>query len=348
MRHLVTGALVLGALLAACATDSSTNSLNGGSSHARVLLTDSPFPYDDYASVNIYIVSVEASTASDSGAISDPSTWTTVAEPHRAVNVLGLSDGATELLGETDLSAGTYRAVRVTIDVDSSSVIGTGGSPVPVLWQASGRSVLNALVESPLDAPEAGADIVIDFDLGRSFEVMTDSSNAGTRTLLFIPWIRAVNAAATATVTGTVSSSDPVRNRAAVASRRFPNGGDYYYTAASSRVAADGSFRLPWLATGHYQITVEAEDAAGRPYVTDPAVVDLVAGQVVSLPALTLHPDTGGAFPDTVTVNPDSGVVNPDTGTTNPDSGTTNPDSTTSGAPVHAMVRRLDLKPVGR
>lgn len=358
MRPFVTGALALSALVAACTTGTP---VDVGSSHTRVLLTDSPFPYDDLSSVDIYVVKVEASTAADSGALSDPSTWTTIVEPHRAVNVLNLSNGVTELLGEADLSAAVYRAVRVTIDADSSDVMDASGVPFNVLWQGTGRQVLNALVVSPIDQPESGADIVLDFDLGQSFEFLADTTPAGPRSVLFFPVIRAVNVKATGTITGSVSSSDPVRNRTAVASRPFVNS-DTYFQVATARVNSDGSFLLPWLTPGHYQITVEAEDTAGKPYVTDPALTDLVAGQTVAVPPLTLHPDTGAVIPDSsttlpdsTTTPPDSSTTPPDSTTTPPDSGTTSPDSastgtdsTTSGAPVRAMVRRLGLEPSGR
>lgn len=291
--------LAIVAMPLACIQSDSVTGGNGSS--VRVLLTDSPFPYDDMKSVDIYVVKVEASTASDSSAISDPSTWTTIAEPHRAVNVLALSDGATELLGENELSAATYRAVRMTIDVDSSSITRADGTPQAVIWQATGRDVLNALVESPVSAPASGADIVIDFDLGRSFEfVGADSSH--TETLLFIPWIRAVNAAATGTIEGTVAdTSGAARNQVVVAERRFPNGGEWYYSAATSHVASDGSYRLRYLAEGHYHVYAWAEAPNGDPIMTETRTVDITAGQVVTIPGLTLGPDTSSVVVDSGT-----------------------------------------------
>ncbi|HKI93654.1 MAG TPA: DUF4382 domain-containing protein [Gemmatimonadales bacterium] len=352
MKVLSATLLVCGGLVAACSTGGPITS--SGVSHTRVLLTDAPFPYDDLSAVNIYIVSVEASSAADSGSISDPSTWATIAEPHRAVNVLALTGGTTEVLGETDLSAGVYRAVRVTIDVDSSTVLAGDGTPVPVLWQASGRDALNALVESPIDAPEAGADIVLDFDLARCFQYFTDPGDTTSRQLVFIPWIRAVNAAATGSVTGMVTdptaSPVPIRNRTAVASRQLPGGGDSYYLAASSHVASDGSFALRWLTAGHYRIAVEAETITGLPYVTDSVFLDVVAGQSADVGTLLLHPDTlAGSIDSTGTGGQDSTGSAPDsTGAGGDTTGGGGTDSTNSGAPVRAAIRQLDLRPAGR
>ena len=64
---------------------------------ARVLLTDAPFPFDSVASVNLYVVSVEAATTPDTGS---RATWTTVAEPHRTFNLLAVQQGATAFVGE--------------------------------------------------------------------------------------------------------------------------------------------------------------------------------------------------------------------------------------------------------
>lgn len=359
MKTLAIALLVCGGLVAACSTGGPITS--SGMSHTRVLLTDAPFPYDDLSAVNIYIVAVEASSAADSGSISDPSTWTTVAEPHRAVNVLGLTGGTTEVLGETDLSAGVYRAVRITIDVDSSTVLAADGTPVPVLWQASGRDALNALVESPIDAPEAGADIVLDFDLARCFQYLIDPNDSASKRLVFIPWIRAVNAKATGSVIGMVTdltaSPVPVRNRTAVASRQLPGGGASYYLAASSHVASDGSLALHWLTAGHYLIAVEAETITGLPYVSDSVLVDVVAGQSADVGTLLLHPDTlAGSIDSTGTGGVDStgsgqdstGTVRDSAGAGGDTTGGGGVDTSSSGAPIRTAVRYLGLRPTGR
>lgn len=331
-------AVAIAAMPIACTQGDSVVNVNGSS--VRVLLTDSPFPYDDLKSVDIYVVKVEASTAADSGAISDPSNWVTIAEPHRAVDVLALTDGATELLGEQSLSAATYRAVRLTIDVDSSSITRNDGSPQPVIWQATGRDVLNALVESPVDAPASGANIVIDFDLGRSFEFLVPDSSQ-TETLLFIPWIRAVNAAATGEITGTVTdTTGGARNQVVVAERRFPNGGDWYYQAATAHVASDGTYHLRFLAEGHYHVWAWAESPTGGSVLTPTLVTDVTAGQTVNLAGLTFGPDTSGVFVDSSAGGGDSSGSTWDS--------TGGSDSTTSGVAVmrSETLRRSGLLPV--
>src|SRR5205823_6499883 len=75
------------------------------------------------------------------------------------------------------------------------------------------------LVEEPLDlstraaAAPGGAVIVIDFDVGRSFLY----DYFGTREFTVLPWLRAVNSAATGTLAGTVTTdsggrAQPVKN----------------------------------------------------------------------------------------------------------------------------------------
>src|SRR5438309_775619 len=176
---------------------------------ARVLLTDAPFPFDSVASVNLYVVSVEAATTPDTGS---RATWTTVAEPHRTFNLLAVQQGATAFVGEGELPVGQYRAIRMTIDVDSSSVLWGDGTRAQVDWGA-GRWTLYAWVQPPFSVGDAGADIVLDFDVGLSFpyDLFGDGHFA------FGPWLRAVNSAATGAIAGTVTTdytgtTTPLRN----------------------------------------------------------------------------------------------------------------------------------------
>src|SRR5687768_9771828 len=119
-------ALLALALVSACGESSGVR--GGGST--RILLTDSPFPYDRIASVNVHIVRVQVAASADT---SGPGVqWTTVAEPNRTVDLLTLQSGTTTLLGETSVDAGTVGAVRVVINSARSSVVDNAGNAVTV------------------------------------------------------------------------------------------------------------------------------------------------------------------------------------------------------------------------
>lgn len=184
------------ALLVPAACGDGTAPRTHGDGSTSVLITDGPFPYDSLQSVNVYVVSIAASPAADTSA---GASWVTIAEPHRAFNLLDLQSGRTALAGAAKIPAGEYKAVRVIIDTDSSSIVTKEGFSASIDWQSSaGRPVLYALVEHPVSVPEEGASIVIDFDVGRSFLCPIE----GCSSFIFSPVLRAVDAAATGSISG--------------------------------------------------------------------------------------------------------------------------------------------------
>ncbi len=182
--------LMLAVLGTACYKDDSSGPANRRPM-AKVLLTDSPFPYDTVDRVDIYVVSISASTQSDTATSADSMSWVTITAPHRTFNLLDLQQGTTALVGEGELPADQYRAVRLVINTDSSAVIGVGGSPRLVHWNGPAIQAIHAFVENPVAVPEQGAEIVIDFDVGRSFHY----NDLDDGYFNFFPWIRAVNKA---------------------------------------------------------------------------------------------------------------------------------------------------------
>src|SRR5438105_13055780 len=99
-------ALVAGVALltgmGACYKDDATGTVNHGKPVAKVLLTDAPFPFDSVASVTVYVVRIEASTATDTTGGGD---WVVITEPRKASNLLTLQQCGTALVGEAELPA---------------------------------------------------------------------------------------------------------------------------------------------------------------------------------------------------------------------------------------------------
>src|SRR5205814_419925 len=116
--------------------------------------------------VDLYITRIQASTGLDTiGSDTAGSGWVTIAEPQKTFNLMQLQQGVSVLAGEVDLPAGQYRAVRVDINTSLSHVKNDSGADVAVSWPVPGQLSLYAYVEHALDVPEAGAQIVIDFDV---------------------------------------------------------------------------------------------------------------------------------------------------------------------------------------
>ena len=215
-----------------------------------VRLTDDPFPFDSVASVNIYIDSIEASPAADT---LSGGTYVTIASPHRAFNLLALQQGVADSLGAGALKVGQYKSFRLTMDVDSSSILWSGGIPMSVQWGSTGRIQLNVVIEPVFSVGDSGADLVLDFDVARSFPF----NQLGHREFDFFPTLRAVNNAEAGSIEGTVTdtlspgSPQPLAN-ANVEVIPLSTGA----TLATGRTDASGHYKVAFLPADTYQVRV--------------------------------------------------------------------------------------------
>jgi len=303
--------VLFGATTLAC---SDTTDVPEGMTRARVLLTDAPFPYDQVASVDVYVVSVAASTSADTAGGAE---WVTITEPHRQFDLLSLQGGATALIGEGDIPATQYSAVRLVIDRDSSGITLNDGSAAIVDWQGTGQIALHALVEQPLAlwTPGTELNVVIDFDVGRSFQL---EIAPGPTAFLFIPWIRAVTDPGTGVLAGGVLGAnapsevlEPVPNASVTAYRQIgasygPLGG---YAAATGRTDAAGRYSIHFLTPGEYRLEVRppADFAAGT------ALTEVVTVNMGETATLDVTLPQGGAASATVYLSGPNAVARGDT-----------------------------------
>jgi hypothetical protein len=198
---MVMGLLAAGAAgLAACG--GSEAAAPAGSGRLRVLLTDAPFSLDSIASADLFVVRVDArredADSAESASEADHPEhggWTTVATPNASIDVLALRDGETSLLGEATLAAGTYRAFRLILDVDRSSITLkdgttlTGASSPGIKFPSAGRSGLKVELREPVEVKGDPSALLIDFDLANSFVLRGNS--LAKQGLLFKPAITA-------------------------------------------------------------------------------------------------------------------------------------------------------------
>lgn len=289
MSRLALALLAVATISAGCYKDDGPT-VAGVKPTTKVLITDAPFPFDTVQSVNVYIVSIAVSTQPDTGGSADSMVWVTVAAPHRQINLLELQQGDTALLGAGEVPAGQYRAVRLILDGDSSAIRFADGSPALVHWGGSGKQAIHVFVEAAVDVPAAGADIVIDFDVGRSFQY----NNLGDGGFNFFPWIRAVNRAATGSIAGTVQrdssgggSPGPVA-RATVSA--WGGGPSNWYIYSTGVTDGAGHYRLAYLLPGTYIVGVDP------PRTASSLASALDSNVVVNLGVETTHNVTLSAF----------------------------------------------------
>jgi hypothetical protein len=243
-------ALIL-ALSGALACSDSTSVRTGAT---QVLLTDSPFPYDRIARVDVHIVRVQVAATADTS--DSDQEWTTIVEPDRTINLLELQSGKTTILGETTVSALTVGAVRLVINTTLSSVTDNQGDPVTVHWPEQGELAIHAFVQGSLAlfTPDTPHNLVIDFDVGRSFEDL-----AGDGSLYFIPWIRALDDAGVGAIAGLVTGPDgPIANAAVTVLQGDPNASPLtWWKVATGKTNAQGQFHVAFLLLGTYIVRAE-------------------------------------------------------------------------------------------
>jgi len=286
MRRCTAALLAAGVVLAGCYKDDPAGVR--GDAVTTVELTDAPFPYDSVARVDLYIASIAVRAEPDTS--SGATGWITVATPRHRYNLIDLASGATDTVGGTVIPAGQYRAVRMVIETDSSSITATDGSTEPIDWQASvGQPSLYALVENPIGVPDTGTSIVIDVDAGRSFLCAEPC-----HTFTFSPVFRAVSRYATGTVTGHVAGDTtahyptPIRDVTVTAYVGNPALDTGTWSAqATGRTDPNGSFTLAYLLPGTYILRADAP--RGSPFT--PGVrsgITVTAGQTTSGVMITL------------------------------------------------------------
>ena len=289
MSRLALALLAIITISVACYQDDTSttapNSAGGRKPLAKVLITDAPFPFDTVQSVDVYIISIAVSTDPDTGSNANNMNWTTVTAPHRQINLLQLQQGDTALLGSGELTSGQYRAVRLTIDGDSSAIRYKDGTQAVVHWGGSGQQSIHAFVEAAVNVPSDGVDIVIDFDVGRSFHY----NDLGDGAFNFFPWIRAVNRAETGNISGVVSGPGGALKDATVSA--WGGGPGNWYIFSTGVTDAAGHYRLAYLLPGTYIVGVDAPASMGLASALDSNVV--VTRAVETTHNVTLSTFTG-------------------------------------------------------
>ncbi|MGI8620158.1 MAG: DUF4382 domain-containing protein [Gemmatimonadaceae bacterium] len=261
----ITRALI-GSLLGVAAVTACSDSTGTNTGKLTVKLTDAPFPFAEVSRVDMFVVRIDARTASttESEAANAASTsgWTTIASPNAAINLLSLQGGVTTNLGTTTLATGNYNGFRLILDTQKSSVtlkdgtVLTGGSGI--IFPSAAQTGIKINLDAPIQVTRDSSVMILDFDVGSSFVMRGNSiKNNG---LLFKPVIRAVATELTGSVTGSVrsvSATGPIVAGATV--DVLKNGTALTDTVAANVVAstatdAAGAYRFSFLLPGTYVV----------------------------------------------------------------------------------------------
>ena len=257
--------VISGFALAGCTDSSGT-----GTGLLTVRLTDAPFPFSDVARVDVYVIRVDAKTASTTDAEAadeaDNNGWTTVATPNALINLLDLSNGVTMNLGATTLPTGNYRSFRLILDTDQSSITLNDGSTPPISFPSAGQSGIKVKLDEPIQLTQDGSVMTLDFDIGRSFVMRGNSAANGFN---FKPVIHAVAQDVTGSVTGSVRANSATGAAVPDATVEVLTAGslltdsDPTHLVRTAATDANGNFRIMFLLPGSYVVRATPPTASG-------------------------------------------------------------------------------------
>jgi hypothetical protein len=256
---------VLAGLLAGCG--SSNNGVGSGSGGLQVYLSDAPI---DAKAVNVSISRVDVSK--------DGVGWATLRSYSPDPLVLNLLDYRYEgagsiparfLLADVPLDAGHYTQIRLILTkvelVDNSDVVSN------CAMSSEDKTGLKLIGSFDVEAGTKSA-VLIDFDAARSIV------REGMGTYRLKPTVRCVPIKITANIGGSVVFKDAggaTIDVPAGASIAAYSGPDF---VASSPIAADGTFLVPAVFAGSYNLVLEFPADAPVVYSIPVTVVDVAVG----------------------------------------------------------------------
>jgi hypothetical protein len=298
-------AVMLGAL--ACG-----DSTAPGSGKLTLQLTDAPFSFDSVARADLWVVRIDAKTASTdsvdteagktddtNGGNQDPSRgWVTLATPNQSYNLLDLQNGTTVNLGQPTLATGAYRGFRLILDTDKSSItlkngkVLTGTSNPGIKFPSAARTGVKIVLDQPINVTANGTIMVIDFDLGRSF--VQRGNTISQNGLLFKPVIRATARDITGAISGTVKALTATGTPVADATVDvLVNGTAVDDTVSanlieSTKTDASGNFTAAFLKAGTYAVRARPPAAATTLHAAIVQGVTVTSGTTTSSTAIIL------------------------------------------------------------
>lgn len=294
------GVVSLAAVLASCGGGSSSSSTDTTGT-LKFALTDAPACGYDAVNVTIQKIRVNQSDAASDAA----SGWTDIAlaTPLR-VNLLTLTNGALQELGQAKLPAGKYNQIRLVLGSNdattpfANSVVPTGGKEIALDTPSATQSglKLNANVDVPAGMV---ADFVLDFDACKSVIKRGNSGKYNlTPVISVIPRI-------TDAALKVIGYVDPSLAAAAAGTTVSVQAAGVVVKATPPD--ATGKFVVFPVPAGTYDLVVSSKDHA---------TAVLTGVPVVSTAATTLNAATNPIAPPVSTFRSVTGTVNPFTATT--------------------------------
>lgn len=201
-------------LATSCSDDSSNMD---GMGRLHVQMVDAPFPFDQVAEANVTVFKIDArlkenaelsdddqSLEEDTDEMSSP--FVVLMEQEIPLNLLNLVNGTTATMADLDVPAGTYDLVRVY--VKGVNVVLKDGTEYDLKVPSGAQTGIKVFIKPGLTIVGGlSADLLLDFDVSRSFVAKGNTKVAGGITgFNFKPVIKASNMSTAGTLKGNVSA----------------------------------------------------------------------------------------------------------------------------------------------
>jgi len=291
------GALVLAAFVAGCGGGGGSGD-GGRSGTLGVSLTDAPAC--GFNAVNVSVSKVRAHLSGD--ATEDSGGWAEITlSPARKINLLDLTNGVVETLGETTLPAGHYTQLRMMLVANTGSsptnnsvvLSGAPGTEIALTTPSAVQSGIKLINEFDV-APGQRVDLVLDFDACKSVVRRGNGSYLLKPVIKVIPTVlNGINGFVDRSLLGSnVMVSAQVGGT--VVRSTVPN-------------TSTGEFMLARLAPGDYDVVITADNHATAIIGTVPVANSSSMVMVSNAAApISLPPSTTRSISGKVSLNPAS------------------------------------------
>jgi len=235
-----------------CTSDNNPSTADGKGT-MQVSMVDAPASAYDSIVVVVTEVSVHSNTSSES--------WITLSNETKTYNLLSLVNGVEAVMGQTQLSAGTYSQLRLTLG-DSCWVYASGVKIALKIPSTEIKLNINAQITA-----NATYKIVLDFDATRSLV-----TTAGG--LIMKPVIRVLTTSSAGYIQGSVNVKASVL--------AYGNG-----DTLSTITGTNNSFKIMYAKPGTYSLTIVSADALF--YDSTLTNISVVSGQVTNVGTINLR-----------------------------------------------------------
>jgi hypothetical protein len=224
----------------------------GGSAPGTLGVSLTDAPACGFDKVNVTVVKVRVHQSSSASDTADG--WTDITlSPARKINLLDLTNGALDSLGQTSLAAGHYTQLRLVLDPNTAggfanSVVPTGGVETALVTPSAVQSGIKLVNEFDVASGQR-VDLALDFDACKSIVKRGNGTYALKPVIKVIPFV----------LNGINGFVDTALLNSSVMVTAQQNGVVIQSTAPN---ATTGEFFLARLAPGNYDVVLTANSRA--------------------------------------------------------------------------------------